>query len=369
MEEMRPYRYWVPLNVAFVCDRPFNWDCLASTYDAFERRNHHSLAVLTPSAATYSYLSRLGVFAAGVGDPATIHRIVANADVLFTANPKAIQPFLLDQDSCKVVYVPYGMTISGAEYSYKQQHDLWIHNRAWRVIAGSGFHRDLYETHCSSGAAHVAPIGNPKWDLVNSVKSICQPTFVLWNIHYTVSAPLGMKWSTWFEYGGVILEYFKRHPELTLIVRPHPGFLPAVRECGLEEDTLRALRAVPNIILDDSPSPTESIRKCSALLTDGSSMIYDFGVTGKRLLYLRTAESERLHDHAFAFVRTHFEIGDSADKVERFLDGVRNNPAEGWKMRRDNAQAFLNVNPLRSIGELIHDYVTEILSSDSQGSE
>lgn len=345
------------LNAAFFCDRPFNWDCLASTYAAFHNQARHQLTVLTTSAAVEHYLSSLGVNVAGVADPATIHRIIQQADVLFAAHPHALQPFLLEEDACKVVYIPYGMTISGADYSQAQQHNLWIHNRAWRIIAGSCYHRDLFAAYCTRGAEHVVPLGNPKWDLVSSDGCDVGSGNILWNIHYTIGASRGTKWSTWFDYGTFILEYFKRHPELTLVVRPHPGFFPQARKLGLEGDVRNALAAVPNSVLDETPSPTESILKCSALLTDGSSLIYDFGVTGKPLMYLRTAECEKLHVHAFDLVQTHFAIGDNSDKLQHFLDGALAETAETRKQRREGVFKFLGFDPSRPVGDLIRDYV------------
>lgn len=343
------------MRIVFFCDKLFSWDCLASIHDAFRRTSDVEMSVLTSSKTVSDFLHSRNVPTKGWDDYARIESEIQNADFVFTAHPHALQPFVIDEDRCKIVYVPYGMTISGAFHARNQQHNLWVHNRAWRIIAGSEFHKMMFEKFCDRGGSHVVALGNPKWDSTDCAPTPSQKPRFLWNIHYCGED--GIKYSTWDELGFQILSIFRALPEVTLVVRPHPAFFRHLHRKGRASAARQAIMQVPNVVLDDSPTPSAAMKSCTAMLSDGSSMIYDFAVTGKPILYLRSADCERLHEHAFGLVRRYFAVGDSVEHVRRFIDKVSREPAAGTEERCSEVGAYLRYDRRRPVGMLVRDYV------------
>jgi hypothetical protein len=346
------------LRVVFFCDQPFNWDCLASVYTAFRESREVDVSVVTSSRRVRDVLSTEGITAKYVfGDYARIESAIKEAHCVFTSHPRALAPFVVEEDRCRIVYIPYGMTISAASYSETQQHDLWIHNRAWRIVAGSDYHKGLFEKFCSRGGLHVVALGNPKWDLLSEARPVPGKRRFLWNIHYSLNLGDGKKWSTWNDYGRQILSVFRELPDIVLVVRPHPGFFRKLQERGLAQEVRELIAATPNAVLDETPSPVRAITSCAAMLTDGSSMIYDFAVTGKPLLYLRTAECEKLHSHAFGLVSENFTIGDRPERLQSFIDSVLQESDAKTTERRAKIGRYIGYVPTRPVGSLICDYV------------
>jgi len=344
-------------KVAFVCDEPYQWSCLSSVHAAFTNHTQWEVALLTTSLGVHDWLCGQSPQRPQNPDYHHVEQAIRNSEVVFTSHPHTLEPFVVDEDTCKIAYIPYGMTISAADYSRRQQHDLWIHNRAWRVFVGSHYHKLLYERYCSRGSRHVVALGNPKWDLLAEEQNTPGYNRFLWNIHYTANASRGKKWSTWKDYGSGILDYFGARPELQLIVRPHPGFFRNLQSRSDAEILWKAIRRFPNIILDESPTAIDAMSACAALLTDGSSLIYDFAITGKPILYLRTSSCEMLHDHAFELVRRHFRVGDRLDVLGEFIDDCLHETARKTKERKDQTVQYFGYDRCSTVGSRICEYV------------
>jgi len=90
------------------------------------------------------------------------------------------------------------------------------------------------------------------------------------------------------KYGYKILEYLKNN---FLIIRPHPqSFISEIEFINkFKEECLR----YPNIVWDDSPDPLISFSKSKLLISDTSSIRYDYSfLTGKPVITLKINKSD-----------------------------------------------------------------------------
>lgn len=149
----------------------------------------------------------------------------------------------------------------------------------------------------------VYNIGFPRFDLVERDKKSCIKTF-LWLPRWTTSTDNNEK-STFFENKDVLIKYFQSHPELSLIIRPHPLMFAHYIDTGVmskaEVDAYKQLISdTPNITLDENPSYIGSFKKADCLIADYSSVVIEYFITGQPVIYLNgTKTIERSIADAF----------------------------------------------------------------------
>lgn len=230
----------------------------------------------------------------------------------------------------RVIYLPYSIPFFVDSNNKWYLYDLPIHRHAWRVYVRSQRELRKYGMYCQSGNAHVVLAGGPLADYIAEQKERVKPdtrfkkTF-LWGIDYGFwddTATLG-------EYGAKILQYFADHPQLGLIVRPHPLFYGMVIKRGvMSEETVRAFyaqcEAIPNVSLDLCGDLTGAFCKSDALISDTSSILVEYLLTGRPVLYLRmkTTPDYRAYQEDDGDVLAHYYAGDSFDHIVQFIEMV-----------------------------------------------
>lgn len=283
-----------------------------------------------------------------------------------------LRNFWVFRSRARLVYIPYGTSIAFDKYGKKHQYNRSVHNKAWKVFVAGNFAKELYGLFCSKGNKHVFPYGHPKTELVyNSMHDGKRPcdsdnrkkyTF-LWNIHFD-RKQFTTRWSTWPEYGAFILNLFSCCDDVQLICRPHSLFF----ETFTSSEAVKIRNLITqnkNTVLDEDPSTSSSFQLCDALITDGSSLIYDFVVTSKPILYLRTTNSEKLHPHCYNLIKSYHFIGDNVDKIRDFVDMVRGRVNQNFDNRK-NILEHVGIPHPSGIGDKIAQYVIGEVKKESQ---
>lgn len=169
----------------------------------------------------------------------------------------------------------------------------------------------------------VYNIGFPRFDLVERDKKSCIKTF-LWLPRWTTSTDNNEK-STFFENKDVLIKYFQSHPELSLIIRPHPLMFAHYIDTGVmskaEVDAYKQLISdTPNITLDENPSYIGSFKKADCLIADYSSVVIEYFITGQPVIYLNgTKTIERSIADAFYVSETPDQ---TLSFVQKLADGI-----------------------------------------------
>ena len=276
------------------------------------------------------------------------------------------------RSDARICYIPYGTSISAAAYSYRHQYNLPLHNKAWRVFVAGDFVVKLYREHCDSGSSHVVAMGHPKFEAIYSSPrqhrsptnefSRKEPCEVLWNIHSERDG----QWSTWNDYGLYVLRLFASLDDVKLVCRPHPFFFDSFKEKKEMEYTRNLIINNKNTVIDQRPSIKESFASCDALLTDGSSIIYDFFFTSKPILYLRSSDSAYMHSHCFDLINKYHYIGDGKDKIKTFVKKVVCKDDPLTKRRMDGLLRDSGLPDSLGTGKNIGRYIKNEMNNETE---
>ena len=267
----------------------------------------------------------------------------------------------------RIVYLPYSIPFFVDEKNKVYLYDLPIHRHAWRVYVRSSREIRKYGMYCQSGNAHVSLAGAPLADYISEQKEQLKPdarfkkTF-LWGIDYGF---WDQSTATFREYGERILRYFAEHPQIGLIVRPHPLFYGAVTKMGfMSEEEVQAFyrhcEDIPNVTLDLCGDLTGSFCKSDALISDISSILVEYLLMGRPVLYLgaKGAPNYREYPEDDADVLVHYYSGDSFEHIVRFIEMVTAGEDPMCKERVSVLDKYLyhtQVNAGETIKEMLKD--------------
>ena len=178
----------------------------------------------------------------------------------------------------------------------------------------------------------VYNIGFPRYDLVEREKKHDGVKTFLWLPRWTTSTDNNEK-STFFENKDVLIKYFQDHPELSLIIRPHPLMFAHYIDTGVMTkaevaDYKQLINDALNITLDESASYLDSFRKADYLIADYSSVVIEYFITGQPIIYLNgtdTVEKE---------VAEAFYVSESPDQTISYMNKLVNGMDEKADLRK-----------------------------------
>ena len=188
------------------------------------------------------------------------------------------------------------------------------HQLASLVFTQDRFIRDAY-AGTSRGADHVFFTGSPKVDaLIHAAEAIAEGGVgagigahavetaahrhasggrprVVWAPHHSYS-PQWLNFGTFAQNYLEALEWATEHPEIDVVLRPHPFMFGTLvdREVISDSDLdawLAGWDALPNTSIDSASGPAELFVGCDVLLTDGISFLAEYPlVTGKPSVFV-----------------------------------------------------------------------------------
>ena len=130
--------------------------------------------------------------------------------------------------------------------------------------------------------------------------------------------------STFLRYREFFLKLADERPEMDFLVRPHPLMFQNYIDTGLmtaEEAAAyeNACSARPNIRLDKEKEYLATFWKSSVLICDFSSMIIEYYITGKPIVYLTYDENIEYTDQMSAMLRGCYIVNDE-DELRRTIE-------------------------------------------------
>ncbi|MBL9186265.1 MAG: glycosyltransferase [Opitutaceae bacterium] len=279
----------------------------------------------------------------------------------------------------RLVYLPYALVIVGGEENNACQFNLPLQQRAWMVVAHSERNKAMFARHCATGDGHVVVTGHPKLDALRGLASIEDAELagfaagrkvICWNPHFDArpdGSEFGAGLSTFLRWQDFMITEFARRPDLAFVIRPHPLFFAALEKQGLWTAGQRAefdarVAAAGNILLDRRPSYLPVFARSAALISDASSLLIEYGATGRPLLYLRNPRGPGLNEDG-EFVTEHCYTAVQEGQISDFIDMV----ARGDDPRaRDRRAAFPKYvhQPAGSVAETVKAAVNERLDAE-----
>lgn len=271
-----------------------------------ELRNHADITILGSMTGKYALTPENALYDLS-GIP-IIDREIArhlgnhNTDMYVFLTPGSLGAYALDAEKLRaqgtlLCYFPYATEFLGESYAgwvvnqpYADQFDLLLSTAPLGMLS--------YGKYNPSVLPKVYCFGNPESDILTNhtyerhaayttLTNFTQeyPAF-LWTPHWMIDeAPY---WSGWLTFGAALALFFARHPGCRLIVRPHHRLVeqfandsPRHRKAQAIMDKLRSL---PNVYIDEYSTSLVSIGVADFLISDCSSIIQKFFVTGKPMI-------------------------------------------------------------------------------------
>lgn len=226
-------------------------------------------------------------------------------DVLFFTSPVApngfgVSPKIFQQKGIKLIYVPYATEF--LRTGYLRWFMTLPHLHADVIFASSPAAVLYYEKFRPDCSHKVHTYGFPESDILYNKgyehdsyyqklkKFTAGRRTLLWTPHWSVDASPHI--STFLRYGSLLHKLLVQDKDVVCIVRPHPALinmLPRMRRpvklavCSIFEQ----LKQLNNVWIDESPFMVPAIAASDLLISDCSSLIQKYWVTGKPVAYTK----------------------------------------------------------------------------------
>ena len=155
--------------------------------------------------------------------------------------------------------------------------------------ASESYVKKIYKKHFCNWNK-IGPIGYPRFDLLQQVKleNTVAKVF-LWTPRWTSNE--NVCGTTFFDYIDKLIDFFKKHPDLTLVFRPHPLLFKNFLMTGeISQDKyeliLESFDKNQNLCFDNPENDyIETFNKVDVMITDPTSLLPEFYYTGKPIIY------------------------------------------------------------------------------------
>ena len=188
-----------------------------------------------------------------------------------------------------VCHIPYGFSISKdthLKFNFNNTFMCYV----YAFFADSEVTYNYYTSLESKNRfTHGYNLGFPRFELINlygGEKSKVK-TF-LWTPRWSVGQNNGD--SHFLDYLEMLLLYFENRKDVSLIIRPHPLMFPFFLEKGLIDHTYikklnERVEKIENVCFDYNEDYLISFSESDILISDFSTLIVEFFVTGKPIIY------------------------------------------------------------------------------------
>ena len=204
---------------------------------------------------------------------------------LHTPYPEHYPPFFWPiAEKWPLAYVPYasGFPTGGWEAG---QFGLDTYKKCTWLLAT---HEGMRAGYLRNGipAERVLLTGGPMmYEIQHPTQSVADHNDILWAPHWIEDYFGTGSFTTWRWTAPVLLAHARRHPEVSIVVRPHPFLATAIDQAPEDDSdalTYRELLALPNVRLSDR-SLVDDVLASDALISEGMSLNVYFATTGKPL--------------------------------------------------------------------------------------
>jgi len=248
------------------------------------------------------------------------------------------------------------LEIGGGQENAENQFNLPLQQRAGRVFARSSRHKGMFARHCGSGDSHVVVTGHPKIDPIKNLGNQIDPELAdfagtkkvfLWNPQFDIR-PDGTGFSTFLIWNDFLVKEFQKRSDACLIIRPHPLFFGTLEsrkiwDRNLVDKFLCDCEETPNILIDRRPSYLPAFAASSALISDASSFLLEYAITGKPILYLPNRKGPQLNSDG-EFVEKYCRVGETEEQIRCFLDEVSEGGDCGSNLRMEAYESFMHLS-------------------------
>lgn len=225
-------------------------------------------------------------------------------------------------------YVPYsGRLTKGIHMEIEFNSNLL--NYCYAIFADCNdsytYIREKIARQIQLGIKKVYNVGFPRFDLLHkcAAKECTKPTSYLWTPRWSASKDNDM--GHFLDYYTGIMDFFQKHNDLNLVIRPHPLMFTNYIDLGIvtqkEVDNIfKTVASVPNIKFDDNIDYLKSFDECDVLISDSTSLLLEFFMTGKAIVRCFSMQDypphlEDLTEDALVMYKQFYIIKDEKDLI------------------------------------------------------
>lgn len=296
------------------------------------------------------------------------------ADIVFLQQPwglpKPYKPYLLSKTALPM-FVPYSVSVA-----YDDKLDRMPFHRSLHThfLLNDGF-ATLFKSKMrgSPSIARYVASGHPALDSISSALktyAVKKPRVVIYAPHFSFPHPnnvLGV--GTFLENGKLMLEFAKKHTELSWVFKPHPLLAETlVSKGGWKQSEVKAYyeewKRIGRVVLDGSYQ--RLFAESSVMVTDCVSFLVEYGATGHPIIR-PLSNSHRLDASMLAnspYVAKYYQTKGTAELL-KMLELIVAQGAD--PMRESRMDAIRHAGLLGQCAtERIIDYLKDIASQGSR---
>lgn len=303
------------INIVFIVQFSEMWNSLKSVYESFKnnasyetflfavpRYKHNELRKGMKENEFYlendvfNYLKKSGydvIDAREMDKWKDLRKL--NPDIVFYQRP--YQPhyprkynFSKVSKYALVCFVPYGVLLS-KDIHIKVNINNDALKSAFIFFTDDQLAKKYFDDNKYSMHSKAQIIKNPRFDLISMddvIKTSYKPKTFLWTPRWYVGKANNK--SNFLLYLKPIISFFGEHKDLKLIIRPHPLMFKNFIDHGVmtqcEINNLKNdISTLKNIIFDDNKDYRQSFVDGDVLISDFSSLIVEYFLTGKPIIY------------------------------------------------------------------------------------
>ncbi len=350
------------IKVGFLAFEPESWDKLQPVYEAMrtDERFDPELIVIPSYNINFSvgvkygyeleYFKRLYPDVLTAFDPDGNLLDVRNKsyDYVFYQDPyndhypEGVKSYDLVQIT-KICYVPYGYTTLKNFAELVGINRVFFRN-VFAYFPDTGTNgriiEKIYATSIKRGLRYVNNLGFPSLEKYFDMGANANIKIITWTPRWSYDAKVG---------GSHFMEYKENFLELgseyTLILRPHPMLFTNLVKTGVmseeEANTYRNKAAEKGIEIDDRGPIDDVIEKTGILITDISSVIPSFFLTGKPVIY---CDSKMEPIEEFAEMLNGIYIANSWEEVQTYIKRITSGDDYLLNERKSIIDKFARIN-------------------------
>ena len=212
--------------------------------------------------------------------------------------PEAYKSFNVCRYS-KIFYIPYAYSMLGGEMIYGVLPEEFILSTHKVFLANESRKNECIETFpCYNNRNRYEYLGFPRFDLYNSGNEERQDSrfTIAWMPRWTTNdLSERQKSSHFLSYYKDFLEYAEKNPDVKIIIRPHPKMFNHYLTTGiLSQEEVDAFdercKKSGNVFIDRDRDYINTIKNSDVLVADYTSLIAEFFMTGKPIVFCDTAD-------------------------------------------------------------------------------
>lgn len=251
-------------------------------------------------------------------------------------------------------YVPYYFPIETAEIDYNLRFHKYVEN--YYIL--NEYTKNKYETKSGHEIKNLKPLGYPHLDYFIKNSPIDDGEFIIYAPHWTV-AGRGLAYGTFDWNGKFILEFAKKHPETKWVYKPHPLLKKALSDTGImtEREADEYYEEWAKIgIKYEGGDYLELFNKSKMMVTDCSSFLGEYFVTGKPLIHIMSEKSQ-FRNSENPILKAYYRV-ENIEDLENLLNKL---PQEDYM--KDLRTELLEQSGLKNnycAESIMHDILKEI---------